>query len=759
MRKLFALLSLLVVFSMALAACAPATSVATEAPTEPGPAGPKDPTTFVVATIGEPETLDPALAYETAGGEIIQNVYETLVFYDGEATDKFVPMLAESWEVSADGTVYTFKIRSGVKFHDGADLTASDVAYSFQRGLLFGGYHGPQWLLAEPFFGIGVDDISLVVADVVATKLDAKADELVGAVDLAAFDEAAFGALLGDLATAYKDLSGIETDTAALLADEANVTVVTELIAGLAAAADDAARIASIKTAAMDMLAADASALADDGEGMAKISPEVGAEVAAKVMNAIVADDAAGTVTMTLAQSWGPFIATIAQTWGSAMDQGWVAANGGWDGSAETWQNFYAVASESDPFTTIMNGTGPFKLDHWTQGEELVLVRNDAYWQEPAKLERVVIKSIDEWGTRFAMLQAGDADQAAVPPENRSQMDELVGEMRIFDLTAGTYGESQEVCAYDGSAQGQAKFTACAAGETGTDGAFRLYIGRPSISSQDLFMNFNVKTGSNYVGSGLLDGNGIPLDFFSDVHIRKGFAYCFDWATYISDVFDGEAVQQPVLARQGMPGYEADAPVYTYDAAKCEAEFKLADLDKDGIAAGDDPEGDVWTTGFRMQALYNQGNTSRQVVSEILSSNIASVNELFVIETVGLPWPTFLRTIRAKQAPYFVSGWMEDIHDPHNWYQPYMLGTYAGRQNLPAELKAQFSDILDRGVAETDPAKRQVIYAEANALYFDQVPTVLLATTTSHGFEQRWVHGSILNPIFPGNYFYTMYKE
>jgi peptide/nickel transport system substrate-binding protein len=406
-----------------------------------------------------------------------------------------------------------------------------------------------------------------------------------------------------------------------------------------------------------------------------------------------------------------------------------------------------------------MNGTGPFKLDHWTQGEELVLVRNDAYWREPAKLERIVIKSIDEWGTRFAMLQAGDADQADVPSENRSQMDELVGEMRTFDLAANAYGESQEVCAYDGSVQGQAKFTACAAGETGTGGAFSLFIGRPSTSSQDLFMNFNVAEGSNYIGSGALDGNGIPADFFSDVHVRKGFAYSFDWDTYIGDVYDGEAVQQPVLARAGMPGYEADAPVYTLDLEKAAAEFKLADLDKDGIAAGDDPEGDLWTAGFRLQALYNQGNTSRQVVSEILASNLATVNELFVIETVGLPWPTFLRTIRGKQAPYFVSGWAEDIHDPHNWYQPYMLGTYAGRQNLPADLKAQFSDILNRGVAATDPAERQTIYEEANALYYEQVPTILLATVTSHGFQQRWVQGSILNPIFFGNYYYTMYKD
>jgi peptide/nickel transport system substrate-binding protein len=287
----------------------------------------------------------------------------------------------------------------------------------------------------------------------------------------------------------------------------------------------------------------------------------------------------------------------------------------------------------------------------------------------------------------------------------------------------------------------------------------RLYIGRPSLASQDLFMNFNVAEGSNYIGSGKLDGNGIPADFFSDINIRKGFAYAFDWDTYISDVFDGEAVQQPTLARQGMPGYNADNPIYTFDLEKSAEYFKLADLDKDGIPAGDDPEGDVWTTGFRMQALYNQGNTSRQIISEILASNLAEVNELFVVETVGLPWPTFLRTIRGKQAPYFTSGWVEDIHDPHNWYQPYMLGTYASRQNLPADLRAQFSDILDRGVGETDPAKRQVIYEEANALYYEQVPTLLLATATSHGFEQRWVKGVILNPIFSGFYYYTMYKD
>ena len=102
MRKLSVLLSLLVLASMILAACggaAPATEAPppaqTEAPDEPeateapeteeapstgGPTS-KDPTTFVNVSFGEPSLLDPALDYETAGGEILQNVYETLVTY------------------------------------------------------------------------------------------------------------------------------------------------------------------------------------------------------------------------------------------------------------------------------------------------------------------------------------------------------------------------------------------------------------------------------------------------------------------------------------------------------------------------------------------------------------------------------------------------------------------------------------------------------------------------------------------------------
>ena len=117
-------------------------------------------------------------------------------------------------------------------------------------------------------------------------------------------------------------------------------------------------------------------------------------------------DDAAGTVAVIMKQAWGlsspPLPTTGVRLW---TRNGLVKMVVGMD--VRTWQNFYAMASADDPISTIANGTGPFKLDKFVNQDEIVLVRNDEYW-EPAKLAKVVFKQVPEWGTRFAMMQTGD---------------------------------------------------------------------------------------------------------------------------------------------------------------------------------------------------------------------------------------------------------------------------------------------------------------------------------------------------------------
>jgi peptide/nickel transport system substrate-binding protein len=144
----------------------------------------KNPDSYIEATIGDLETLDPAWHYDTSSATAIFNIYETLVFYDGASVDKFVPMLAESWTVSPDGSTYTFKIRKGVKFHEGGDLTADDVAYSFQRALLQDRSGGPIHMVIEPVLDVAsIDELAKKEGDLKACQkvLDAatvKGDEV-----------------------------------------------------------------------------------------------------------------------------------------------------------------------------------------------------------------------------------------------------------------------------------------------------------------------------------------------------------------------------------------------------------------------------------------------------------------------------------------------------------------------------------------------------------------------------------------------------
>jgi peptide/nickel transport system substrate-binding protein len=104
-----------------------------------------------------------------------------------------------------------------------------------------------------------------------------------------------------------------------------------------------------------------------------------------------------------------------------------------------------------------------------------------------------------------------------------------------------------------------------------------------------------------------------------------------------------------------------------------------------------------------------------------------------------MPWPTFLRSFRAAQVPVIASGWVEDIHDPHNWVQPFTIGTYAGRQRLPQGLVDQFTELVNAGVQAADPAEREQIYYDLQQLHHDEAIQVTLSQPTNARYEQRWV--------------------
>ena len=115
--------------------------------------------------LGEPTTLDPAIARETTSHLFVTSLFSGLVRISSDLGIE--PDLAERWEVDDAGVVYTFTLRDGITFHDGRPITAEDVKYSIERA-------------ADA--ALHSDTAPLYLGDIVGVteKLDGEAEEVSG---------------------------------------------------------------------------------------------------------------------------------------------------------------------------------------------------------------------------------------------------------------------------------------------------------------------------------------------------------------------------------------------------------------------------------------------------------------------------------------------------------------------------------------------------------------------------------------------------
>lgn len=612
-----------------------------------------DPLTYVHVDTGEPDTLDPALAYEISGLQVIQNLYDTLIFFRREEPTVFIPQLAlevpsqENGGISPDGLTYRFRIRPGVTFHDSSPLTVEDVVYSFQRSILQGGSASPMWLLTEPIFGIGAYDVAEMVDP----------------------------------------------------------------------------------------------ALVDNPAGLKEADRGKLLDVCQRLQQAIYADKASGTVVFHLAQPWAPLLATLANGWSSIRSKTWTIENGGWDGDCTTWQDYYgrnAVDLNETLLGSGAMGSGPYSLESWTKGEQIILKANEGYWRtEPAwpggpagapALKTVVIRYQFEYNDRLAALESGEADSIRILSNAEwPDLDRLTG--AICKL-------SDQDCQPSAS----------------PDAPLEMMRGFPVASrDQDIFLNWaiNNQDGNDLIGSATLDGQGVPPDFFSNLHVRRAFQYCFNYETYLKEVVLGEGVRSITVMLPGMTGYDANASYYFYDPARCEQEFRQSSFGGPS----------VWEAGFTLKLAYPQGSHAEQKIAEIFQRELTALNSNFKLEPTALEPNDYYQRYYADRLPIFTGSWVEDIHDPHNWVVPYTLVNFGDYLNLPDDLTRRFEEIIDRGVAEQEPAGRATIYGEFNALFYEQAPVLLMYQSLGRRYQQRWVSGWYHNPVFPGLYFYVLSKD
>jgi len=419
------------------------------------------------------------------------------------------------------------------------------------------------------------------------------------------------------------------------------------------------------------------------------------------IMNAVEVDGQ--NVVFHLKDPYPPFLGILAQYWSGIIDKKYMIENGAWDGRKAGWEKYNNPEQGTEALYNRENGTGPYMLNKWEPGVEISFTRFDGYFRKPASIKNVLVKSVEEWTTRKLMFTAGDADSIEVDTMYWPEMENVEG--------------------------------------------IKVYKDLPRLSNTAVFFNFNINPEANQtIWSGKLDGQGIPPDFFSDINVRKAFAYSFDHETYIRDAYLGYATTPASPIVEGLPFRDPNTPKYDFNLDKAKELFMKA------------WDGQVWDKGFKLTILYNSGNEQRQIACQMIEENVESLNPKFQIEIMNVDWGNYLNMMVAKKCPLFVIGWVADFPDPHNFVHPYMhsQGDFASWQSF---YDPEVDRLISEGIKTVDPNKRKDIYYKLAGLYYKDIPGFQISQSIYRIFMRDWISGYQWNPVLDHmHYFYPLKK-
>lgn len=416
-----------------------------------------------------------------------------------------------------------------------------------------------------------------------------------------------------------------------------------------------------------------------------------------------------------LVKPYAPFLQILCQSWSSIVNKKFCVEHGDWPGTWDNWQDYHDPdVSPLDSPEPAMCGTGPYKFDYWTKGWEWSVTKFNNYWggwpapDSQGYVSRATVRWISDWPPRYDGFMAGDYDMILVPREYIEEVEGQPGIRCVKDL--------------------------------------------PVLHCNTIFFTFDINTTSPYMGVpgglplGTFNETGIPPDFFSDINIRKAFAYSFNWTQYIEEVYYGEAIQPATPVIEGLPYRNSTQEKYSLDLSEAETCFKKA------------WDGQVWEEGFTMTLVYHIGALPRFTWIDILRQNVESLNPKFHVNMEGIHWTQLLTHLVHSELPMFLLGWLAYYPDPHNFVMPFMHSegdfAYFQRYSSPT-----VDALIKEGLKTMNTTRRKEIYYELQSIYHNECPSVPTVQVLKRHWERDWVQGWYYNPAYPGNYFYHLWKQ
>jgi peptide/nickel transport system substrate-binding protein len=401
------------------------------------------------------------------------------------------------------------------------------------------------------------------------------------------------------------------------------------------------------------------------------------AELVDTVEETRVVDD--HTFEVTLKQPNAAFLnAAVVSPVASIVSQQAVEANGG-----------VAEGEPSEYMDTSMVGTGPYKFERWQRGERLLMVVNEDYWGETAKVDVRWDITPDE-SARILQLKAGEADTVDISPSNISEVE-------------------------------------------GSDG---IEISSDQLTLEPLHLGFNLR-----IPEGARPrGDDVPSDFFADVRVRQAFNHAFDHDTYINQFLEGFGARYTSYLPQGVLGYDESAPMYDYDPARAEQLLREAGWWDRGFSASilvQEGEPEFEGVALLMKDGLEQLNPNFRI--RVVKQAETQFDENLGKDPVEFPMWVKNADPFADPHPFFDNY----QHPEGQWGQ--IHGFAAGYAN-----DERIAELIDQGVRETDADARRAIYAELQRLCYEDPMWVYAAQEGLAVAYRDWVTSFPVNPLWRG---------
>lgn len=410
------------------------------------------------------------------------------------------------------------------------------------------------------------------------------------------------------------------------------------------------------------------------------------------------------TVVFELAAPDPAFVARTVTAPFMVVDSEWAKANGMWDGTAATWRDWVDADLGEHHLHAHMSGTGAYRLAEWVPGERVVAEANADYWGGAPSIQTVTYLLVEDRDEQVRALLAGEADM--ISAVERSELELLEGRPNVRIYDAATDPEL----------------------DWATAGVWTLY-----------FNQLIDPEGNAFIGSGALDGAGIPPDLFSEREARLCFRYAFDPEAFVETALGGAGELYTMALPPSLLGYDPTIPKQVLDLSRAELFCRAA------------WGGRLWEQGMTVALPVVEGVGLVETPARILKANLESLNPGFTVELVPVDWGAYWDAVDARHLPLELAGWVADYPDPYGFVHAYYSseGYYGGWYGYANEL---IEELIDEARATSDPARLADVYGAIGRIAADDAPVILLPEPTVHMVMSDKVSGVYFNPMLAGGF-------